>query len=120
MRSSLNYLILISLFVGAVVTPTFAFNEATSSENEVTDLVSARGKSPLQPSSELRKIAAQVRGWTGRAISVQSDTESTDTAFENKTSGESDDHVQESEITKLDQVFFTYVMSKYIKRVRLS
>lgn len=120
MQSPLKYLIHFSLFVGAMVTPIFAFDEVTSSEASLAVRTSPGEDNDLLPSNELRKIAAEVRNWDGKAIALETGEESTDAGFESDTSDESEADEDETEITKLDQELFTYVMSKYIKRVRLS
>jgi hypothetical protein len=120
MKSSIKYVIPLSLLVGAVVTPTFAFNEVTASVTELSDLNSAHEDTSVSPTNELQKIAAQLRSWNSQAMSNNKQWELTDTVYEKETSEERNVYEEEMEITKLDQVFFTYVMSKFIKPVRLS
>jgi hypothetical protein len=118
MNIAIKCLIPLTLFVGIIAKPTFAFDSVPLSDRDLLDL--AHGRSALHAPSELQKIAAEVRRWSNQNKRVARRNDLTDQTS-NYEQVEDDDPVKEvQEIKKLDKIFFDYVMAKFIQRIRRS
>ena len=120
MKTSIKHLSILSLFMGVVVTPTFAFEWAPRTDMDIAVSDSTSVRSPAPQPTELQKIAEQVRGWNAPDDQATESDESSDSTSSEERFEERDPVEETQEIKKLDSIFFDYVMAKYIERIRRS
>ena len=120
MKTSIKHLSILFLFMGVVVTPTFAFESAPLTDVDLAVSDSTSDRSPAPHPTELQKIAEQVRGWNAPDDQATESDESSDSTSSDERFEERDSSDESQEIKKLDSIFFDYVMAKYIERVRRS
>jgi len=117
MNVSIRHLLSIFFFLGAIATPTFAFDSTLTSDEPHSTTDSTCERAAMRYTSELQIIAAQVRGWNASDRVTKSGEDRSDSDLTQKLSEESD---ALAGIKKLDSVFSDYVMAKYIQRIRHS
>ena len=118
MNKSIRHIITLILFVGIVVTPTFAFESSPTAELGSSLSDATLDRSPAPYPSKLKKIAAQLSSWDTLRDGISQDDELTEATSLEEPVEEEDAEEGPQEIKKLDKVFRDYVMAKFIRRTR--
>jgi hypothetical protein len=120
MSTTIKHLTPLLLFIGAVTTPTFAFDVGLASQTAALERSDYTTSSSFAHSPELLKIADHVRSWKAPPAEAARDYEVTHTTSPDEAVEEEAGPDGDQEIKKLDNVLSAYVMTKYIKRIRRS
>jgi hypothetical protein len=118
MNTSIKHIITLILFVGIVVTPTFAFESSPTGELNGSLSETTSGRPPAPYPSKLKKIAAQLSSWDTIRDGLGQSEKLTEASTMEEPVEEDDAEEDTQEIKKLDKVFRDYVMAKFIRRDR--